>query len=209
MFGRPYRDVYRIDIATGKRERVITKSSSAPRASSGVAILMYHAGGQLVGVRRASPVARAPTSPRASRVRSMDMEDDHPVAERAPYGVAGWTTGDASVILYDRFDLWQVHPDGSAPQRLTRGREDSTVYRYVRLDQEERAIDATKPLYLSATGEWSKKGGYARLTIGQPAQKLVWMDPRRVNTLGRTSQGCRGVPELCGAVARRVHPICS
>jgi dipeptidyl aminopeptidase/acylaminoacyl peptidase len=29
---------------------------------------------------------------------------------------------------------------------------------------------------LSATGEYNKKSGYSRLTIGQPAQQLVWLD---------------------------------
>lgn len=106
----------------------------------------------------------------------MNMEDDHPVAERQPYGVAGWTTGDRAVILYDAFDLWQVSPDGSHPVRLTRGKEDSTVYRYVALDIRARAIDPARPMMLSAAGEWTKKSGYARLTLGQPARRLVWLD---------------------------------
>ena len=106
----------------------------------------------------------------------VNMEDDHPVHERRPYGVGGWTTGDRSVILYDRYDLWQVAPDGSNPVRLTRGREDSTVYRIEWLDTESRTIDPAKPLMLATTGDWNKKSGYARLTIGQPAQRLLWVD---------------------------------
>ena len=43
--------------------------------------------------------------------------------------MAGFTNGEKSAIVYDRFDLWQVNLDGSNPVRLTRGREDSTVYR--------------------------------------------------------------------------------
>ena len=89
-------------------------------------------------------------------------------------------------IVYDRFDLWQVNVDGSNPVRLTRGREDSTVYRCASegggggggggrggfgagarsapcaLDGEAaRTIDTSKPLMLSATGEYNKKSGYA------------------------------------------------
>jgi dipeptidyl aminopeptidase/acylaminoacyl peptidase len=106
----------------------------------------------------------------------VNVEDDHPVAERRPYGAGGWLAGDRGVVLYDRYDLWQVAPDGGNPVRLTRGREDSTVYRIEWLDPDERVIDPAKPLYLTTTGEWSKKSGYARLTIGQSVQRLLWVD---------------------------------
>ncbi|MCA8974667.1 MAG: prolyl oligopeptidase family serine peptidase, partial [Planctomycetes bacterium] len=36
-----------------------------------------------------------------------DHDDDHPEPGRA-YGIAGWTAGDAAVVLYDEFDLWQI-----------------------------------------------------------------------------------------------------
>ena len=72
-----------------------------------------------------------------------------PLVMHIPGG--GWTTGDRSVILYDRYDLWQVAPDGTNPVRLTRGREDSTVYRVEVLDAEARTsiyykqYDPSKP----------------------------------------------------------------
>jgi hypothetical protein len=130
----------------------------------------------------------------------VNMEDDHPVAVRRAYGMAGFTTGEQSVVLYDRFDLWQVNVDGSNPVRLTRGREDSTVYRCASegggfggrgggrgrggaaasapcsLDGDGRTIDTGKPLILTAAGEYNKKSGYARLTIGGEATRLIWAD---------------------------------
>src|SRR5438552_13064245 len=39
-----------------------------------------------------------------------------------------------------------------------------------------RTIDITKPLVLSATGDYNKKSGYAKVTIGQPVEKLLWLD---------------------------------
>src|SRR5437868_9020517 len=172
--GRQYHDVYRIDLATGQRERVVTKTAFAVTASPGGRYVLYrHAGHwwtyDLTTKGRANLTAKIPSA-------FVNMEDDHPVHERRPYGVGGWTTGDRSVILYDRYDLWQVAPDGSNPVRLTRGREDSTVYRIEWLDTESRTIDPAKPLMLATTGDWNKKSGYARLTIGQPAQRLLWVD---------------------------------
>ena len=172
--GRQYRDVYRVDPATGQRERVATKTVYPAAVSPGGRYVLYPQGGHwwtydLTSKARINLTAKIPTS-------FVNTEDDHPIHERRPYGVGGWTTGDRSVILYDRYDLWQVAPDGSKPMRLTRGREDSTVYRIEVLDPDARVIDPAKPLILATTGDWNKKSGYARLTIGQSAQRLLWAD---------------------------------
>src|SRR6185312_140603 len=137
----------------------------------------------------------------------VNMEDDHPVPQRRAYGLAGFTDGEKAAIIYDRFDLWQVNLDGSNAVRLTRGREDSTVYRCVSEEagfggrgggggrggfgaaprlapcqfDERQTIDPSKPLYLTATGDYNKKSGFAKLTIGQPAQRLVWLDKQVTN----------------------------
>lgn len=172
--GRQYRDVYLVHLATGARDRIITKSPSAARVSLNGRYVLYAQGGHWWTYDIAARTRTNLTG--AIKASFVNAEDDHPVADRQPYGVAGWTTGDRSVLLYDRFDLWQMNPDGSRAERLTRGAEDSTVYRYVALDADVKAIDPAKPLMLSATGEWSKRSGYARLTLGQPVQRLVWLD---------------------------------
>ena len=172
--GRPYRDFYTIDLATGARRKVITKVAFPPVLSPEGRYVVYAQQGQVWSFD-AVKGTRANLTGRIASV-FVDAEDDHPVPERRPYGVGGWTTGEASVLLYDRFDVWQVGLDGSNPVRLTRGREDSTVYRVRELDPDARTIDPKKPVYLTTTGEWSKKSGFARLMLRQPAQRLVWLD---------------------------------
>jgi hypothetical protein len=53
-----------------------------------------------------------------------------------PYGIAGWTRDDREVLIYDRFDVWQVPADGSGAKNLTDGvgRREHVQFRYVRLD---------------------------------------------------------------------------
>ena len=172
--GRPYRDYYTVDLTTGDRRKVLTKVAFAPSISPDGRYLVYAQQGQLWSF----DVARGTRANLTGKIASVfvDAEDDHPVPERRPYGIGGWTAGESTVLLYDRFDVWQVGIDGSNPVRLTRGREDSTVFRVRELDPDARTIDPKKPLYLSATGEWNKKSGFARLMLGQPAQRLVWLD---------------------------------
>src|SRR2546429_9063250 len=96
----------------------------------------------------------------------VNRESDWTIKQKPPFGVAGWTKDDAAVLLYDKFDLWQVAPDGLRAVRLTDGAADQVRHRYEKLDPEEEWIDTSKPIYLSLFGIWSKKSGFARVRPG-------------------------------------------
>ena len=173
--GRQYRDFYRIDVSNGKREKLATKVAAfQPTLSPDGRVALYSQNGawwayDIGNGSRTNITAKTGAS-------FVDAEDDHPTPERRPYGVAGFLAGGKGVLVYDRFDVWQVGLDGASFLRLTRGREDSTVYRVITLDREERWIDPTKPLTLSANGEFSKKSGVARMMPGQAVQRVLWLD---------------------------------
>ncbi len=199
MSGRSVEDVYLIDASTGKRNKILSKSPFGVTVSPSGNVVLYQQGGQWWSLDVAKNTRTNLTGKLGTPF--VNMEDDHPVPERRAYGVAGFVNGEKSAVLYDRFDLWQVNVDGSSPMRLTRGREDSTVYRCASeggggrggrgggagasspcaLDGEARTIDTSKPLVLTATGEYNKKSGYAKVTAGQPAQRLIWTDKQVAN----------------------------
>ncbi len=77
-----------------------------------------------------------------------------------PYGSAGWTTEDKDLLVYDRYDIWKIQPETGEKVKLTDGRGSKTVFRYLHLDEEEKAIDLNKPLLLSTFNEATKEGGY-------------------------------------------------
>ena len=172
--GRSYRDVYTVDVATGKSEKVITHVAFDPEVSPTGRFLLYVHDGQWWSYDRETSKTTNLTGETGGVF--VDTLDDHPVAEHRPYGVEGWTSGEKSVILADRFDLWQVKLDGTAPQRLSRGREDSTVYRVELLDTDAHTIDSRSPVWLSATGEYSRKSGFARLDMGKPVRRVLWLN---------------------------------
>ncbi|MGA2263068.1 MAG: prolyl oligopeptidase family serine peptidase, partial [Acidobacteriota bacterium] len=128
----------------------------------------------------------------------VDEQDDHP-AEKPTYGVAGWTKDGTSVLLYHRYDIWQVSLDGGTAVNLTKGKGDADEVRFrlVRLDAggrggrggpggggggrggaggDEEGVDLSKPQLLSAYGEWTKKSGYWSLVSGQEPKPLIWLD---------------------------------
>ncbi len=84
------------------------------------------------------------------------------------YGNAGWTKDEKHVLLYDRYDIWQVAPDGAGAVNLTEGvgRKERVAFRLVRLDPQERTVDAAAPLLLRAENEWTRDTGFYRDRIG-------------------------------------------
>ncbi len=105
-------------------------------------------------------------------------QEDHDSPSTPPsYGNAGWTSDDKYVLLYDHYDIWRIAPDGSNSKNLTGGlgRKDKIVFRYVKLDpQEKGGIDSAKPLLLRAESEWTRDSGFYRGRIdGGPPDKLI------------------------------------
>ena len=92
----------------------------------------------------------------------VNRESDATVKQKPPFGVAGWTSRDEAVILYDKFDIWQVASDGSRSARLTDGAAEQVRHRYTRLNPDEEWIDVEKPVAVSLFGIWTK----SRATAG-------------------------------------------
>ena len=103
-------------------------------------------------------------------------ENDTP-STPGSYGVAGWTKDDKDVLIYDRYDIWQVAPDGSRAKNLTDGvgRKELTTLRYIRLDPKERWIDPDKPMLLEAVNQETRDSGFYRDKVNSDAapQKLL------------------------------------
>ncbi len=96
-----------------------------------------------------------------------DELHDTPSLPRS-YGSPGWLADDKSMLLYDRYDIWQVDPNGKEkPICLTEGagRKDKIRFRYIQLDPEMRSIAPDETLLLSAFDEDSKSSGLYRLRL--------------------------------------------
>ena len=187
MFGPVYHDLYTIDVATGEREKVAEK-------------VQYWEGGSPTGEHLlwlkddhyyAYDVQAETTSNLTDGlpVSVVDTDDDHTVDQKPPFGVAGWTAGDRSVVVYSEYDAWRVAADGSESERLTNGRPDSVEHRYVDLTEEAPGepdvIPRDESIYWSVYDEWTEEHGYARSSqLGSGAERLVWK-PQMVMGLTR------------------------
>ncbi|MFN0215285.1 MAG: prolyl oligopeptidase family serine peptidase [Saprospiraceae bacterium] len=84
------------------------------------------------------------------------------------HGLAAWLEDDEAMLVYDKYDLWKIDPDGKKkPIRLTNGRESKTTFRYIQLDPEENSIRRKTALLMHKFNNLTKSEGYAWLNLSQ------------------------------------------
>lgn len=176
--GRRYRDVYVVDMRTGERKLALEKARWVFGPSpAGTHFYFFQEGNfHTYDMRDDSIVDVTGDLP----VPFWNEEDDHNVVmpPRFQFGL-GWTEDGQQLVLTDGWDLWRVPVDGGEGINLTgNGREDQIRYRRpFRLDPDAEGLDLTSPMYVSTYGEWTKKGGIARVAgDGAGAEMLVWDD---------------------------------
>src|SRR5258706_508683 len=166
-------DYYLVNINDGTRKLVGQKQRFGASLSPGAKYSIFFDGKDWNSFSIAD--GRTVNLTRSLGANFFNEENDEP-ATPPSYGFAGWTKDDREVLLYDRYDVWQVSPDGSNAKNLTDGvgRRDKIVFRYVRLDPKERSIDPAKPLLLHVANEETRYSGFYRDRInGGLPEKLV------------------------------------
>ena len=145
-------------------------------------------------VAKAAPVRKGAPAP-VTGTNFVNMEYNYP-GPKPSYGIAGYSTDGKFVIAQQRYDLWAVPLDGAAAKNITNGvgTRNETRFRYVRTEPAEagapagggggrgggggaarQTIDLSKPVTLSAYGEYTKKAGFYEL-IGADLKELVYED---------------------------------
>jgi len=105
------------------------------------------------------------------------------------YGVAGWTKDDTAILIYDRYDIWKFNPNNGSSTRLTNGRENKTRYRYVRLDDVKRYIDANEKWLFTTFNEINKHSGYFEFNPKTNKGKQLITGPYSYSRPSKAQQG--------------------
>jgi hypothetical protein len=200
MWGDGGTDVYVIDPISGARKLIAEKINGNAQLSPDAKFVAFYnkqhwytyniATGKLTDI--SGPVE-------AKGVHFENETDDHP-AEKPAWGLAGWTKGDKSVLLYDHFDIWELDPNGLKPAVVVTdsvGVRNNIQFRIEQIGAarggrgggggrggfgspagEERAIDPSEPLMLRALNTETMASGFYREQLGQrrAPEKIVMSD---------------------------------
>ncbi len=184
FWGEGASDAYLIDPLTGARTLIAKGLDGNAQLSPGGNYVTWFENGQWVSYAVATGKKSVLTD--KLPVKFQDEEFDSPDVP-PPYGLGGWSTADKRVLVYDRFDIWEVDPAGvAAAKNLTdgEGRRAGVTFRVVNLDREDPFLDATTPLLLRAVDSLTKATGFWRERMGVEGtpEKIVMAD-RNLNGL--------------------------
>ncbi len=200
MWGDGGTDVYIVDPTTGSRklvrEKINGNAQLSPDAKYAIFYDKTHWYTYTIATGKITDLTGV-----VKGVRSANETDDHPAATPA-WGVAGWTKGDKSVLIYDRYDIWEFDPSGAkAPVVVTDsvGRKNAIQFRLAEGgggrggrggrgggrggaaaggDDERGVIDPSEPLMLRAVNTETMASGFYRDQLGskKEPEKIVMSD---------------------------------
>ena len=178
MFGRPYHDVWSIDVDSGERRRLLTRVRYEWPGAGGRWLVSYD-GADYWSLEVATGERRDLTSNLPTSFADTEYDTPTDVVPPFAFGPGGWLEDDGGVLLYDKHDVWRVPLDGSGATRLTAGAEAGVTHRVARLpDDDTPGVDPGASLFFTLYDEKTEQRGYARLAPGWdgPAETLVFED---------------------------------
>jgi dienelactone hydrolase len=165
-----YSDFYLVNLADGSQKKILEKFSNNVSISPGGQYLLYY--GEQDRNWYSYRLLDGKTFNLTAKLGVNFFQEtwDTP-SDPSAYGNAGWTEGDKSVLIYDKYDIWEVKPDGSGGRNATNGfgRKNGLIFRHTRLDPEERTISLKEPLLLSTMDDATKGTGFYRVTLAAAA----------------------------------------
>jgi prolyl oligopeptidase family protein len=194
MWTDPGTDVYVIDGASGSRKLVHARISGQAQLSPDAKYVAYFDHAHWYAYNTATGATVDVSGP-AQGVDFYDETTDTPSIPDA-WGLAGWTRGDKSMLVYDQYDVWELDPTGAkAPVNVTDayGRHNQIQLRLAEGggrggrggrgarggdDDDRGVIDPSKPLMLRATNLETMASGFYQDHLGttRAPEKLVMDD---------------------------------
>lgn len=101
------------------------------------------------------------------KVSFLDEEFDMPDVAYA-YGINGWTENDATVLIRDRYDIWEFDLKGSKPARMITngyGRKEKIEFKLLQLDPEKNFYTRKEVLLATAFNTRTKDSGLYSLKL--------------------------------------------
>src|SRR5215831_7874058 len=184
MWGDGATDVYLIDATTGARKVVKEHIQGNGQLSPDAKYVTYYDNGHWYSYT----VATGKTADLNATAKGVSFaQETHDTPDAPPaWGIAGWTKGDQAVLIYDRYDIWNVDPTGARPAIVLTdsvGRKSTIQFRLAEGGGggrggggrgggrggagagDDRGIDPNEPQMLRATNTETMASGFYRTRV--------------------------------------------
>ena len=158
--GYALKDMYIVDLTTGESELIGTGIHGRPSASPDGSYFYWYSASDTAWYSYSTMLKQINQLTSNSIGTFYNELNDQPAHPRS-YSSAGWIEGDEGFLVYDRYDIWKLDPTVvREPKRLTNGRQQKIVHRYVHLDPEDRRISSDDRWLIRLFDERDKSSGY-------------------------------------------------
>ncbi|MHC5362771.1 alpha/beta hydrolase family protein [Myroides sp. LJL110] len=182
-----YSSYYLVDVNTGVRTTVVENLKGQVRVSpKGQSVVYFNSEDQnWYAYDVKSKITKNLT--KDLEVSFADELNDVPDAA-GPYRIQGWTQDDESVLLRDRYDIWEFFLSSNKPARMITngyGRLHKTSFDLLNLDKEKTAFTRKEQVILAAFNTVNKKAGLFQTQIqsSKSPKELILEDYSGFNTL--------------------------
>jgi hypothetical protein len=196
MWGDGGTDVYVIDAMSGAKKLIREKISGNAQLSPDAKYVAFFDKGHWYTYNTAT----GKTMDISGAMKSVHLENENTDTPSIPpaWGIAGWTKGDKSMLVYDHFDIWELDPSATkAPIVVTDsvGAREHIQFRLAESggggrggrggrggaaggDTERGVIDPAEPLLLHAVNTETMASGFYRDRLGvvKAPEKVVMAD---------------------------------
>jgi dipeptidyl aminopeptidase/acylaminoacyl peptidase len=175
-----YRDFYLIDLETGETEQIIEKHRFRAWLSPNGTYAIWFDGDDFILRHTESGMVRNLTEGISTPFYNEDNDRPQPSSS---YGIAGWTDNDDSVLIYDKYDIWQFNTQSGHAVSVTggQGREEQRIFRIRDLNPDKETFASNERLLLTMYHDWDKNYGFYEARVGRSGVSRVMEDEKRFN----------------------------
>lgn len=174
-----FRDWYSINLKTGEAKSFTEKLSSRPELSPDGEFIAFYADKNWYLKDVSSGEIKNLTE--NSTVPFYNEDHDYP-SEVPSYGVAGWTKGSKSILIYDKFDIWKFDTKTGNSSMITdgEGRKEQQIYRILSMNKPRgEAFDAKETLRLTSYNDLRKNFGFYSASINKKGVKKLLEEDKK------------------------------
>jgi dipeptidyl aminopeptidase/acylaminoacyl peptidase len=211
-----YRDFYLIDLKTGDAQQFIEMQRFGASLSPNGKFAAWFDGKDWHLKNTETGIARNLTENISTPLYNEDNDRPQPSGS---YGIAGWTDNDESVLINDKFDVWQFNTRSGHATMLTggEGRSEQRIFRIRDLNPEKETFSRNERLLFTMYHDWNKNYGFYEGRVGRSGVSRVMEDDKKFNIVALaeaddailfTKETYREYPNLWVASDRRFrNPI--
>jgi dipeptidyl aminopeptidase/acylaminoacyl peptidase len=180
-----FRDLYKVNLVTGDKTKITERLAEPAQISPLGNYIVYFQNKNWYAHNCKADTTLNLTS-EISDIAFYDTDHDEP-SEPPSYGSGGWLENDASVILYDKYDIWRFFPNGDGYLNLTaaEGRIKKIKFRIKKLDPDKKYFKLNDDVLLTGLDDINKTSGFYRINISILGTEKIIHEDNKANVIAK------------------------